>query len=568
MRREARHPRYSSAIVFALTLLVFVLAAQDVAGAAQPPPGPAADLYASGMVAEIDIDLSQKSFEELEVEPEEYVPGDVTLRFTDGTPGGVTKTLPTLEKVGVRLKGNVEGSFRPIDDKAAFKFKFNEFVKGQTLLGLKKMTLNNMVQDPTMLHETLAYEAFRAAGVPAPRTGYAFVRVNGTAYGVYMDVETFDDVALKRWFGDFDDDVQHLYEGEYGTDVTPGGATAFEVDEGDDENLADLEALIAAVNGPSPAFHTRVEGVADLDEMTRMWGAEKYVGMWDGYAGTNFPKLPNNFFLYSDPSGVFQMFPWGTDQAWEGPLDFGGDAGLMFDECLADSACRSLYLESLRTVGGAVAGLELEPFVSCLTDRLAPWRALEGPPFREFDDGEIETGFEDTEEVLSERPEELTEWLEAESSEPEAITPTGAPASCALPQFEPEVEPKEEPKTKPAGTTTNAVAVVTPENRPKLTRVRRRDGATLDATLYLPAAGRLEAIGKIATYSGSQRVCRVTRGAQEAGKLTVHCHLSSSARNRLRTHRLTVRLVLRFKSVEGETTVITRRIVVPRIHRD
>lgn len=530
------------------------------------------------MVAEVDIDLPQKSLEGLEVEPEEYVPGDVTVSFTDGTPGGATKALPTMANAGVRLKGNVGGSFRPIDDKAGFKLKFNEFVKGQTLLGLKKMTLNSMVQDPTMLHETLAYEVFRAAGVPAPRTGYAFVRVNGTAYGVYMDVETLDVIALQRWFGDFDDDAQHLYEGEYGTDVTPGGAVAFEVDEGDDENLADLEALVAAVNAPSPAFHARMEGVADLSEMTLMWAVEKYIGMWDGYAGTSSPKLPNNFFLYSDPLGVFQMFPWGTDQAWEGPLDFDGDAGVMFDACLGDSGCRSLYLDSLRGVGDAVAGLELEPFVSCLTDRLAPWRAMEGSPFREFDDDEIEAGFESTDEVLAERPEELTEWLETESAEPEEITPSGAPASCAVPEFEPDPEEKSEEKPKtglPAAEGAASAPIAgagSPESgAPPLKLIGLHHGggaAVLDASLYLAAPGRLEVVGRIATYGGSRRVCRFTRRVREAGRQTVRCRLSASARKRLRARWLKVHLVLRFESAEGETTTIARKIVVPRIHRN
>ena len=59
-------------------------------------------------------------------------------------------------------------------------------MSGQRFLGLKKLTLNNMVQDASMVHEGLAYRAFRAVGVPAPRTGYAFVRLNGSAYGVYL----------------------------------------------------------------------------------------------------------------------------------------------------------------------------------------------------------------------------------------------------------------------------------------------------------------------------------------------------------------------------------------------
>ena len=47
--------------------------------------------------------------------------------------------------------------------------------------------------------------------MPASRTGYAYVRVNGSDYGVYLNVETLDDVSLPRWFAS----TGHLYEGTY-----------------------------------------------------------------------------------------------------------------------------------------------------------------------------------------------------------------------------------------------------------------------------------------------------------------------------------------------------------------
>ena len=137
--------------------------------------------------------------------------------------------------IGIRLKGGA-GSFRPLSGKAAFKLKFDEF-GGPRFLGLKRLTLNNMVQDKSMIHEVLAYEAFRAAGIDAPRTGYANVRLNEDDYGVYLNVETPDAVAIQRWF----ESTQHLYEGEYGVDVVPESVGDFEVDEGSESDRSDLE---------------------------------------------------------------------------------------------------------------------------------------------------------------------------------------------------------------------------------------------------------------------------------------------------------------------------------------
>ena len=120
------------------------------------------------------------------------------------------------KQVEVKLKGH--GSFRPLGEKAAFKVKF---AKTDRLLGLKSLTLNNMVQDPSMLHEALGYEVLRAAGVPAPRTGFAYVRVNGRATA---STSTSRRTTTSRWRG-CSATTQHLYEADDpGVDVMPGGA--------------------------------------------------------------------------------------------------------------------------------------------------------------------------------------------------------------------------------------------------------------------------------------------------------------------------------------------------------
>lgn len=208
------------AAVRCVSLALFLSLAAAPAMAPAQAPDPAAPLFEPEAVAAIELTLPEASIAALEdpEKREKYQDGAFSLAMTDGTPiGGEEPSAPI--DVGIRLKGG-RGSFRPLTGKAAFKIKFNHSVKGQTFLGLKTLTLNNMVQDPSMLHEALAYEAFRAASIAAPRTGYAYVRVNGEDYGLYLNVETLDDVALPRWF----EATGHLYEGAYGSDVTPGGA--------------------------------------------------------------------------------------------------------------------------------------------------------------------------------------------------------------------------------------------------------------------------------------------------------------------------------------------------------
>jgi spore coat protein CotH len=160
-------------------LLLVALALGAVWAQTARADDPAAAMYDPSTVDVIKLTLPKPSEEALKEHPtDDYVEGTLEVVETDGAPGTEGAVLVPAMTVGIRLKGNVGGSFRDLTEKAAFKIKCN-FVKGVKCLGLKKMTLNNMVQDPSMVHETLAYAAFRAAGVPASRTGFAYVRVNG-----------------------------------------------------------------------------------------------------------------------------------------------------------------------------------------------------------------------------------------------------------------------------------------------------------------------------------------------------------------------------------------------------
>ncbi len=261
-----------------------------------------------------------------------------------------------------------------------------------------------------MVHETLAYDLFRAMGVPAPRTGYAFTRLNGEVIGVQADIETYDDVSLPRMF----DSTQHLYEADTpGVDVVPGGAGEFEVDEGDDEDLGDLEALIEEANDSAGDWSDGMASVADLEEMTRMWAVERYVGHWDGYAGVVAPFRPNNYYLHSDDLGIFEMAPWGTDQTWGDDFEFDEPAGgLLFNECIADASCRAEYDDALEQVQSVASGLELAVKAERYADLLAPCQALEAAPRREYTAQEIEEGVESTLEFIGSRPDQLAEYLE------------------------------------------------------------------------------------------------------------------------------------------------------------
>ena len=159
-------------------------------------------LYDPQQVTEIDLEASAAALSQLAAVPGEYVEARVILRNGGSTYG------PYL--VGLKLKGHE--AFRPLEGKAAFKIKFGYAVSGQSFHGLKGLTLNNMVQDPSMIAEATTSLLVAATGAPAARVGYAYVRLNGADYGLYANVENIDAVMARRW----STGTQHIYEANLG----------------------------------------------------------------------------------------------------------------------------------------------------------------------------------------------------------------------------------------------------------------------------------------------------------------------------------------------------------------
>lgn len=525
-------------------LIAVLLAALAASPAAAQAELTVDSMYSADGVTAIDLTLPPASVEALEEDPTgEYVEGTFRIAETAGTPDSVGPFSAPLV-VGVRLKGGA-GSFEPLSGKAAFKVKFNEFVKGQKFLGLKKLTLNNMAQDPSMTHEVLAYDLFRAVGTTAPQTGFANVYVNGENYGVHLNVESLDDVALEARYGELVDG-QHLYEGEWHVDLEAADLDSFEVDEGDEENRADLEALIAAATATDPpSLSSRMAPVADLGQMALMWGVERYIGHWDGYSAE-----PNNYYLFSRPNGIFEMLPWGTDQTWTNWWrTFTGKGGLLFEQCLADEPCLALFRAAVRTAWKTSLVLDSGARVSSIATLLAPWQELETEPRRPHDAEQVEEGVTDVLEFLERRPELAADWLGDEEEEDDDGKENPLPATPQPPAGEPQ-----QPTLRPALPLSPRLEV----DRSQLGR------GVLITEFWAPAAGAVAQVGRIATAKGMHRACAVEQRVAAPGTVELRCLLSDASRARLARERLTLWLASSALPDGAEPSSLRRAVVLPR----
>jgi hypothetical protein len=356
---------------------------------------PAAKLFNPTTVNRVDLTVPQSSIDIINTEFDNrsdptnftYVPAQIKITTASGTYGPLD--------VGIHLKGGW-GSLTSLGWKAGFKVKINFASKtNQRILGLKKLTFNNAVQDGSYVHEATAYRLFRSVGVAAPRVGYVRVymncaqemnpEVNSTCidYGLHPNIETMDDVALARWVKG----TTHLYEG--GTPYFPDAyqGAVMQTDLGNENDKSDFEKLVQINQLDGAAWYNEMLKQTDLKQMTLEWATEMYAGHWDGYAANN-----NNFYLHSDANGKFQMFPWGTDQTWGGLQDLyvedGWGPSMMVTKCLSYAPCRAMYTDSLTYVwfkaqdigldsmpgdiyDGILAsdmGPQTDPYISCNKD--------------------------------------------------------------------------------------------------------------------------------------------------------------------------------------------------------
>lgn len=281
-----------------LWLLILAAAAPGVTLPAVPtptgPPPAGIDLFSAGTIPRLSIKLDGIAVKSLRDNPREYVPATVT----DGT--------AIYPQVAIHLKGSV-GSFRPFDDKPGLTLDFSRFQNGRKFHGLRRIYLNNSVEDPSYVNEKLGSEFFEAAGVPAPRVTRALVRLNGGAPRLYVLKEGFTEDFLARHFQAVSGE---LYEPGTGHDVNER-LERNSVESPFDRNRTALKNLAASVEETDPAQRwQRLEATLDTRRFLAFMAAEVMLGHRDGYCINR-----NNFRVYHDlDSGKIVFFPHGMDQ--------------------------------------------------------------------------------------------------------------------------------------------------------------------------------------------------------------------------------------------------------------
>lgn len=280
----------------------------------------AKDLLTPERVVEIQLSIDPADWQELcQQSPNgaAFFGGDTSISNYTWFKADLTIDGKTIPEIAVRKKGffGSNDSQRP-----SLKIKFDEYVDQKPIKGLNRLTLNNNKQDRSLTSQVLAYQLFRKVGVPAPRTGYANLTVNGKHLGVYTNVESIKKPFLKEHFKQSDG---MLYEMAI-TDIHP--KTVHKLDAKSDEadqNRQRLEKMAAWLADSEPLKLEEIEQWIDLDEYLKFWAVENLTGFWDGYNANQ-----NNVYVYFPrDEAPAQFIPWGADFLFSASGPFGGGGG-------------------------------------------------------------------------------------------------------------------------------------------------------------------------------------------------------------------------------------------------
>ncbi len=271
-------------------------------------------LFDSSKVHTIDITMDDWDAFIASATTEEYTLCSITV---DGE---------KYNNVAIRAKGNTSLSSVATlgSQRYSFKVEFDHYAEGMTYHGLDKLSLNNLIQDATMMKDYLAYTLMGRMGVPSPLCSYVQVNVNGEGWGLYLAVEGVEDGFLER---------NGMTKGElYKPDsMSFGGGRGngrdfdmekFRVEEDETETSSDAgnessaDSAAQAQQGDDPSFggSAMPSGMGDMSQFTQggFPGSGSFGGMTPPSDGGSFTMPGGGNFQMPGSSGSDGMFSIGN----------------------------------------------------------------------------------------------------------------------------------------------------------------------------------------------------------------------------------------------------------------
>lgn len=437
--------------MLALTILFMNGTALGI-GATEHTMGYEDRLFDNTKVHAVDIVMDDWEDFITDAASEEYYAGSVVI---DGE---------AYKNVGIRAKGNTSLSAVSSlgSERYSFKIEFDHYDSSKSYYGLDKLSLNNLIQDSTMMKDYLTYTMMSESGVISSLCSYVYITVNGEDWGLYLAVEGVEEAFLERNYGA---DHGELYKpdsmsfgGGRGNgkdfdmeDFAPpetfggdgqnggfrfggGGMSSSDVklqyidDKPDsysniwnnaktDITEADQSRLIESLRTLSGGED--IASVVDVEQVIRYFVVHNFVCNGDSYTG----MITHNYYLYEE-DGKMAMIPWdynlgfGTFSASDAtgtvntPIDSpvsggSGEERPMWNWILSDEAYTNLYHQYFSDF---LSSIDIQGIIDNACELISSYVEKDPTAFYTYE--EFELGVETLRQFCSLRNESISMQLE------------------------------------------------------------------------------------------------------------------------------------------------------------
>jgi CotH kinase protein len=234
--------------------------------------------------------------------------------------------------------------------KPSWKFNVKATDEDSDLVGMGRLNLKAMYNDPSQMREALAWSLFKRVGVPASHHTFAKLAFDAVYRGIFSLIEEVDKRFLKDHFGkNRRGNLYKAYCGDKGCATlehlskdgddsgrqyfTPGKSDlTYRLKTNQEDPKAntydDLAFFIRIINGvglpggnekfDTDAFRESVDRILNTRAFLRWAAANVLLGSWDNYFAT-----PSNYYLYNSglkeaendfmDSPYFTFIPWDYD---------------------------------------------------------------------------------------------------------------------------------------------------------------------------------------------------------------------------------------------------------------
>ncbi len=234
----------------------------------------------------------------------------------------------TYPSVGVRFRGNTSYTQLPQQpnqgwEKKSFNIEMDWQVPSQDIQGYDSLNLNNGFHDPTFLREFLTYMVMRRHGV-APKANFVRLWLNGTYWGVYINVQQPNKDMMKEWFRSNDGNRYRCFPTSGGfnngrcayTVLSPNVAasylSAYQAKQGDGTDLMNMCTVLNATTTATP--QSTLLAVFNVDSFFRYAAVMNVTTNTDSYLESG----KDHFLYMDDVHGDGTTFPFDLNEALAG----------------------------------------------------------------------------------------------------------------------------------------------------------------------------------------------------------------------------------------------------------